>query len=481
MEKILYVDDEINNLITFQVSLKKWYDVDVVENGNEALKKFDEFQYKILVSDQRMPGISGLELAKIINEEYPNTIIIILTAFDDNATILEAINQGGIFRYLFKPWDLFDLRQTLESALNAYELKRSKIHLLNDILEKNKELQSAIEDIEKLKDQLEEENIQLKEEFRKSDSFHEIVGESEALKQTLNQVEMVSQSDSTVLLLGESGTGKELFANAVHKLSKRNDKIFVKLNCAAIPESLIESELFGYEKGAFTGANKLKYGKFELAHTGTIFLDEIGELPIDMQAKLLRVIQEGECERIGGTKPQKVDFRLIAATNRDLEKEVKEGNFRADLYYRLNVVPISIPPLRDRKEDIPLLINYFIEKLNRTTGKKIKSVPSKDLKKLTNYQWPGNIRELENIIERAHVLSPNSSLIIGPWFKVGKDSLMLDDEIVSLEENEKQHILRALKATKWKIRGANGTAELLDINPSTLESRMKKLKIERPY
>ncbi len=481
MERLLYVDDEENNLMTFQVSLQKWYEIDIAENAGKALGMLQDYPYKILVTDQRMPQMSGLELAKVVNEEYPNTIVIILTAFDDNETILKAINQGGIFRYLFKPWDLLDLRQTLESALNAHELKKSRIYLLNDLLEKNKKLQSALENIENLKNQLEEENIQLKEEFKRTDSFSEIIGESKVLKYTLKQLEMVSKSDSTVLLLGESGTGKELFANAVHVLSKRNENILVKLNCAAIPETLIESELFGYEKGAFTGANKLKYGKFELAHTGTIFLDEIGELPIDMQAKLLRVIQEGECERIGGTKPQKVDFRLIAATNRNLEQEVKEGKFRSDLYYRLNVVPITIPPLRERKEDIPLLVNYFITKFNRSTGKKINSVSSKDLKRLTDYQWPGNIRELENVVERAHVLSPGTNLSIGSWFKIGKDNSIIDDEIISLEENEKRHILRALKTTKWRIRGANGTAELLKINPSTLESRMKKLNIERPY
>jgi formate hydrogenlyase transcriptional activator len=480
MQKVLYIDDESSNLITLQVGLRKFYNVFTLENPKEALELIEREDIKVVITDQRMPGITGLELASQIQVKFPGVIIIILTAYGDNDTMLEAINQGGIFRYLLKPWDIKDLTQTLSNAFETYELRRKNITLINDLIVQNHKLQSAYNEIAALKQNLEEENIQLKDEFLVQSFSSKIIGQSKALQYVLRQLEQVAKTNTSILLLGETGTGKELFARTAHALSSRKDKIMVTINCAAIPESLIESELFGHEKGAFTGAHKLKYGKFEVAHQGTLFLDEIGELPLAMQPKLLRVLQENEFERLGGTAIVKADFRLIAATNRNLQQEIEKGYFRSDLFYRLNILPINIPPLREHKEDIPQLVEFFLGNFNRKSGKTIGLIPKRTLDKLLEYHWPGNIRELENIIERAHVLSPGNKLEMGDWFEPQKSSIAEPTGISSLEENEKQHIMSALRYTRWKVRGENGAAELLQINPSTLESRMKKLGIERP-
>ncbi len=479
MDKLLYVDDEPNNLLLLKINLEKWFEVITTAKPEEAIGIIEKENIGVLITDQRMPKITGIELAERVKARFPLTVIIILTAFDDTNVILKALNLGGIFRYLLKPWDLNDLKQTLHSAFEAYHLRKKNETLIRDLQEKNKQIQIAWHKINQLNEKLAEENIQLKEEYTQHVLIGEIVGKSKALKNVLKQLDQIAKSDSPVLLLGETGTGKELFAKAIHKLSLRKGKIMVSINCAAIPETLIESELFGHEKGAFTGAGQLKYGKFEIAASGTLFLDEIGELPVNLQPKLLRVIQEKEFERLGSNKVQKSDVRLIAATNRDLGIEVERGKFRSDLYYRLNVLPILIPPLRERKEDIPLLVQSFIEKLNRQTGKKIGSISKSTLEKLMDYYWPGNIRELENVVERAHVLSSGSKLDIGSWFRPSIESSVYQD-VVSLDDNERTHILRVLKLTKWRIRGNNGASEILKINPTTLESRMKKLGIERP-
>lgn len=479
MRKLLYVDDEKNNLITIQALLMKWFQVDIAENAQAALKMMENDNYAVLISDQRMPEMTGLELAKKVLENYPDTIITILTAYDDKETMLEAINQGGIYRFLLKPADINDLRQTLDSAFFMYDIRKQRIELLNNLNEKNKILNDAYNEIEKLKNQLYEENIQLKNEVSTNHNFSEIIGKSKILKNSLTLLSKIAKSDSTVLITGETGTGKELFANAIHQLSERKNNIFIKVNCAAIPETLIESELFGYEKGAFTGANTSKYGKFEMANGGTLFLDEIGELPLLLQSKLLRVLQAKEVERLGSNKPIKIDVRIIAATNRIIEEELRKGNFRSDLYYRLNVIPLIVPPLRARKEDIPLLTNYFIEKLNRKTRKNINTISSSDLKQLMEYDWPGNIRELENIIERSHILSTGSKLKVELSFSTIKNVNPENNAIISLDENEKQYITKILKLTNWKVRGKNGAAELLDINPNTLDSRIKKLGINK--
>lgn len=480
MKKLLYVDDEPNNLILLQINLEKWFEVLTTDKPQNALEIIEKENIQVLVTDQRMPVMTGIELAEKVKVHFPLTVIIILTAYDDSSIMLKAINHGGIFRYLLKPWDLNDLKQTLKSAFEAYELRKRNINLINDLLEKNRTIEKAFKEITLLKNKLEEENIQLKEEYRQNALIGEIVGKSKVLKSVLRQMEQIAKADSSVLLLGETGTGKELFAKAIHKLSGRKEKIMVSINCAAIPETLIESELFGHEKGAFTGATQLKYGKFEVADKGTLFLDEVGELPLSLQPKLLRVLQEKEFERLGNNRTQKADVRLIAATNRNLENAVENGKFRSDLYYRLHVLPIVIPPLRERKDDIPLLVNSFIEKLNRKSGKKIDSISKTTLDKLMEYNWPGNIRELENVVERSHVLSTGNKLDIGSWFKPNTDNGLGVSDLVSLEHHEKTYILKVLKLTHWKVRGNGGAAGILKIHPSTLESRMKKLGIERP-
>ena len=336
------------------------------------------------------------------------------------------------------------------------------------------------EEIEKLKNQLEKENISLKEEIKIEYNFEEIIGESKTLKKILREVEMVAKTDSTVLIRGETGTGKELIARAIWNLSARKDHPLIKVNCPAIPSGLIESELFGHEKGAFTGAISRKIGKFELADGGTMFLDEIGDLPLETQAKLLRVLQEREFEQVGGTETHKVDVRVIAATNRDLETAVKEGKFRADLFYRLNVFPITLPPLRERKQDIPLLIRYFAQKYISKLGKEIKSVSERTIERLKEYFWPGNIRELENIVERAVILSTGDTLEINESLLTTlSDVSPREDRLLSLEDIEREHIIKVLNQTGWQIHGDKGAAKILGLNPSTLRTRMVKLGIKR--
>ncbi len=333
---------------------------------------------------------------------------------------------------------------------------------------------------------LKAQNEYLQEEIKLEHNFEEMVSKSKPFYTVLQKVEQVADTDATVLILGESGTGKELIARAIHNVSKRNKKPLVKVNCAALPTNLIESELFGHEKGAFTGATSQKIGRFELADNGTVFLDEIGEMPVDLQSKLLRVLQEGEFERVGSSKTIKVNVRVIAATNRELQTMVGNKEFRADLYYRLNVFPISSPPLRDRKEDIPLLVNHFLKKYGAKFGRKITTVPTPVLNALMAYDWPGNIRELENIIERGMIVSKTNVLEAGDWLPLMSSATIFANMQVnsttsknSLEEIERNHILEVLTKTQWKIRGDAGAAKILDINPTTLEARMKKLGIVR--
>jgi len=337
----------------------------------------------------------------------------------------------------------------------------------------------AYEEIRRLNRKLSEETRYYKEEHLQDLHFEDVVGESTAIKRVLSQVEQVSRTDATVIIVGETGVGKELVARAIHRHSQRQDKPFIRVHCSALPETLIPSELFGHEKGAFTGAIRRRIGRFELADGGTLFLDEIGDLAMDIQVRLLRVIQTKEFERVGGAETLRSDFRLLAATNRNLEEEVKAQRFRADLYYRLAVFPIAVPPLRERKEDIPLLAYYFLEIYSKKRGKVFTKIPDSEMQKLLEYDWPGNVRELENIIERGTILDA------GPVFRVpelekGNPEIAARDSAVTLRENERRHILWALRQTHWKVRGQGGAAELLDLPPSTLAFRMKKLGIKRP-
>ncbi len=340
-----------------------------------------------------------------------------------------------------------------------------------------KELKNRLREIETLRRQLEEENVILKEEIQVEQGSTNIISRSPNYKKVLRQVSQVADTNATVLILGETGTGKELIAKAIHSLSRRNDRSMIKVNCSALPENLIESELFGHEKGAFTGAYQRKVGRFELAHNGTIFLDEIGELPLDLQAKLLRVLQEGEFERLGSTETMKVDVRVIAATNRNLEKRVANGKFREDLFYRLNVFPIFNIPLRERKEDIQPLVRHFIEKYNHKLGKQIEEIPHAVLKELEEYEFPGNVRELENLIERAAILSPGKKLIANFQFK--KTNSGAKTVFKTMDDMQREHILDALRRSNGKITGKDSAASLLGMNDKTLYSRMQKLNIER--
>jgi formate hydrogenlyase transcriptional activator len=346
--------------------------------------------------------------------------------------------------------------------------------------------------ITELKDKLAKEKLYLEEEIRTEHNFEEIVGESAALRRVLKEVETVAPTDSTVLIRGETGTGKELIARAIHQLSPRRERTFVKLNCAAIPTGLLESELFGHEKGAFTGAITHKIGRFELAHQGTLFLDEVGDIPPELQPKLLRVLQEQEFERLGSTRTIRVDVRLVAATKRDLAQMAGAGQFRNDLYYRLNVFPVVLPPLRERRDDIPRLVRHFAQKVGRRMGRSIETIPTEAIDVLVQYPWPGNIRELENVIERAVILSP------GPVLQINLSDLKITGQASSVEQTsptsnsqplnsgstladaEREHILRALQEAHWVLGGDNGAAARLAMKRTTLQSKMKKLGITRP-
>ena len=325
---------------------------------------------------------------------------------------------------------------------------------------------------------LEQEKHYLEEELGTESKFEEIIGESTGLKRVLKLAETVAATDVSVLILGETGTGKDAVARAIHRLSPRNERTIVKLNCAAIPAGLLESELFGHEKGAFTGAINRKIGRLELAHQGTLFLDEIGDLPLELQPKILRALQEKELERLGGTRTIPVDIRLVAATNRDLAKMVAEKQFRSDLYYRLRVFPITVPPLRERREDIPLLVNYFVDRHSRFLHKKIETIPPDTMRALAKWDWPGNIRELENFIERAVILT-KGPVLRAPVAELEMSEEQDSTEDSSLQATEREHILRVLHETKGRISGANGAAARLGLIRTTLNSKMKKLGIER--
>jgi formate hydrogenlyase transcriptional activator len=362
----------------------------------------------------------------------------------------------------------FDGKEYISSFVrNITQRKRSELELRNSLIE-----------VEQLKDRLQVEVEYLQQEIKLIHNFEEIISENDKFKEILAQVEQVASTDSTVLIFGETGTGKELIARAIHNISGRRSRPMIKVNCAGLPENIIESELFGHEKGTFTGAFNRRIGRFELADGTTIFLDEISDLPIALQTKILRVLQEGEFERLGSTHTIKIDARVISATNRDLEKAMEEGRFREDLYYRLNVFPINIPPLRERKDDIPILVGHFVNKYNTKIGRQVERISQEIMDRLMVYHWPGNVRELENVIERAIIISSGSILELGKLpFKENVDFDKSD--AITLEESERAHILKVLELTHWRVSGEKGAAEILGINPQTLFSRMRKLGINR--
>jgi transcriptional regulator with GAF, ATPase, and Fis domain len=364
------------------------------------------------------------------------------------------------------PEELFPrLRLLGEIFVNALERKQNRL-----------QLEERFQEIENLRQRLERENIYLQEEVKLLVEHTEIVGQSIGMKKVLSQAERVAQTDSTVLLLGETGTGKELLTRAIHKMSLRKDRPLVTVNCASLPPTLIESELFGREKGAYTGAMTKMIGRFEIADGSTLFLDEIGDLPFELQSKLLRVLEEGTFERLGSTKPLHVNVRIIAATNRDIEQGVKDGKFRRDLFYRLNVFPIVIPPLRKRPEDIPLLVREFVKEFQKSMGKAIESIPKKTMQALQSYSWPGNVRELRNVIEHAMILSKGKTLDVHVPKLVSSEK----DATDNLNDMERMHVLAVLEKTGWRIAGQGGAAEVLGLKRTTLQAKMKVLGIKRP-
>jgi PAS domain S-box-containing protein len=434
---------------------------DTVFNGYEVEHDFLDIGRKIILLNAR----------EIFREKIGSRIILL--AMED------ITERKQLEEALQKAHDKLEL--TVDERTG--ELTRANVQLLQEVDERKRaeeSLRMAFAEINQLKDRLQAENIYLQQEVAREYNFGEIIGQSNAMSYVFFRVEQVAPQDATVLLLGETGTGKGMVARAIHSSSARKDRPMITVNCTSLPANLIESELFGREKGAFTGAIARQMGRFELADGGTIFLDEIGEMPLELQCKLLRVIQDGEFERLGSPRTIKVNVRIIAASNRNLEDEIRDGRFREDLFYRLNVFPITIPPLRQRKEDIPLLVNHFVAKFNKKIGKKITTVPNETMNVLQGYHWPGNVRELESVIERAVITSQGNALQVLDRFDISsKTGEQTEQDVKALAELEQDHILQVLLKTGWRIEGKNGAALLLGLNPSTLRARMRKYGIAR--
>jgi PAS domain S-box-containing protein len=418
------------------------------------------FELLSAMSDRRLHGV------EVIFKRGGNRSFYFLLSANSLITSEGII---GIVVFMTDVTERKEIEETLQKAHDELE-KRVEVRTV--------ELRTALSAIKLMKDQLEAENIYFRQENQAKHRFENIIGQSDGLKYALYRAEQVAPSNTTVLVLGETGTGKELIAFAIHAMSPRKDRPLITVNCAALPANLIESELFGREKGAFTGADTRQVGRFEIANGSTLCLDEIGELPLELQAKLLRVIQHHEFERLGSSHTIKVDVRIIATTNRDLEEAIRNGLFRQDLYYRLNVFPITIPPLRQREEDIPLMVEAFVQQYSRKLGKQILSITKETMTALQNYSWPGNVRELESIIERAVILSPGPVLHLVDKLEV---SLPPPSSTArTLEETERTQILKILSETRWRIEGREGAAAILGLHPSTLRARMHKLGIIRP-
>ncbi|MFA5034976.1 MAG: sigma-54 dependent transcriptional regulator [Candidatus Margulisiibacteriota bacterium] len=444
---ILAIDDETDMLKTYESILKKKYTLTVAESTEQGEKLLAEQNPNLVLLDLRLPGMDGLEFLKKVRPLFPETEIIVVSASRDIADAVEAMKLGAL-DYIPKPFEVNELLVTIEKALEKHALMK--------------------------------ENLYLKEMLKETTSYCNLVGQSQAMKKVFATIEKVAPTDSTILINGESGTGKELVARAIHQKSRRSAKPFVAVNCAAIPENLLESELFGHERGSFTGAHERKLGKFELADEGTLFLDEIGCMSPAMQSKLLRVLENKVIERLGSEKGVEVDVRIISATNIEFQKAIEEGKFRSDLYYRLNVIPLPLPPLRERKEDIKLLAEYFVKKFNKEVKKEINGLAEAALNNLQKYDWPGNVRELQNIIERAVVLSsgrlieeldlPIADQRIVPTLAPGANM------IESLDQYEKEMIEKALLESN---QNRSKAARLLGIPRSTLNSRIDSLGIAK--
>ena len=451
-ERILVVDDEeqMRDLLA-KVLERKGYQVSVCGDGTQALAFLEREPVDLVITDVRMPGLNGMEALRAIKELNSEIVVLIMTAFGSIDQAVQAVKEGA-YDYINKPFKIDEILLTIEKALEERHLRH--------------------------------EVSTLRQELRTRYHFENLIGKSRAMQEVFGLIEQVAGSRSTVMVYGKSGTGKELVAKAIHYNSPRSAKAFVAVNCAAIPAELLESELFGHERGAFTGAIATKVGKFELATGGTLFLDEIGHMRLDLQAKILRALQEREIERVGGTRTIKIDVRVLAATNRDLKKAIEDGTFREDLYYRLNVVPITLPPLRQRREDIPLLVEHFIAKYNREFTRKVKGFSAGATAALYQYGWPGNVRELENVIERAVALAQSETISLR---ELPLEISILGGDVIediqkaglTLREArshfERQYILNILERVQWNQTEA---ARVLGLHRNTLAWKLQRLRID---
>ncbi|HBA71973.1 MAG: Fis family transcriptional regulator [Geobacteraceae bacterium GWC2_55_20] len=503
---ILIVDDQLTNVALLeQLLLDGGYtSVSSTLNPVEVCALHKKNNYDLILLDLQMPVMDGFQVMGGLKADDSDDYLPVLVITAQPGHKLRAL-RAGVRDFISKPFDLAEVRlrihnmlemrllykkldnynkeleQTVQERTGA--LVKANAQLTREIdghLKTEGSLQDALTEIKQLQNRLEAENMYLQHEVAREYNFGEVIGQSNALSQVFLRVEQVAPMNATVLLLGETGTGKGVVARAIHSSSARKSRPLITVNCTALPANLIESELFGRERGAFTGSDARQLGRFELADGGTIFLDEIGELPMALQSKLLRVIQDGEFERLGNPRTIKVDVRIIAATNRNLEEEIRDGKFREDLFYRLNVFPITMPPLRQRIEDIPVLVNHFVDKFNKKIGKKIESVSKNTMSVFQDYHWPGNVRELESVIERAVIISQGNALqVLDRFDTLRKPEQSGNGEVKPLVDLEHDHILQVLQKTGWRIEGEKGAAVLLGLNPSTLRARMRKYGIVR--
>jgi two-component system response regulator HupR/HoxA len=473
---ILIVDDEPSTLALVSQLFKREFPVHTAAGGEAALTLLEQHHIGVIVADQRMPGMTGTELLSRVSARHPDVVRIILTAYADIDTLIEAINTGKVYQYVTKPWENRDLAMIVRSAMETYSLRQRNARLL----EENTHL---VEELRRANAELERENVSLKREVHGVYQLDNIIGVSPQMKEVLRLVEKAATSDAAVLIGGETGTGKEVIARAIHYNSSRHANKFVAQNCGSLPEALLESELFGHVRGAFTGAIKDHRGLFEEAHAGTIFLDEIGDMPLSMQVKLLRVLEEGEIRRVGGNDPVRVDVRVISATHKNLREEIDSGRFRRDLYYRLDVFRINLPPLRERDGDITLLARHFFDRYNARSGKRLTGLTPAAVQALNSYPFPGNVRELENEIERAVALAnPGEPIDVdllsrdvvshtGRPDAVGRNGGLRD----RLHEIERRLIIEELRKHG---RNRTRTAEKLGISVRALQKKILALAIK---
>ena len=506
--KILIVEDDPDILFATARALKSvGYEVLEASTAKDCWDVIGVNRPDLLLLDVVLPDADGRELCSQLKSDpdLERIFVVLLsgskTSSSDQIEGLDLGADGYIARpiankeLLARVQAMDRIRRAERALQNAHDELEKRVQertaelvevnerLVQEVDERKRaeeDLSKALSEVKRLQQQLEAENVYLREEIKLEHNFEEIIGRSDVLKEVLAKVEQVGPTDTTVLILGETGTGKELVARAIHHASLRNKRPLLKVNCATLPANLIESELFGHEKGAFTGALTKQVGRFEIADGATLFLDEIGDLPLEVQAKLLRVLEHGEFERLGSYRTIKANVRVIAATNRNLEKEVKSGQFRRDLWFRLNVFPITIPPLNKRVKDIPLLANHFITKQCKRLGKKKQKVSKASMASLMKYSWPGNVRELENVIERAVIASRGPNLPLMDMLESASFHAEGRTQEKTLARIERDHMLRVLEECYWRIEGQNGAAKILGLNPNTLRGRMRKLGIRRP-